>query len=350
VESLIIAMDQEPIHQPHDKLFKTAFRHPPTSAAFLKTQLPPPIVQAIDWSQLSLLPGSFIDSHLRHSESDLLFNAPFLNSSYETNLYLLFEHQSTEDPALGLRLLRYMIRIWEKHRLDSQKSPLPVILPIVICQNDRPWPLKPTLDTLFKVPEELMPSLRAHIPNFDFLWLQLAEIPFDRILGTPMGILVLRTLKAARSGELLSDWVWDENQLKLLPQSMLECLWTYLVHADLDPDHLNRKISMLREPELRTVAMTYAEKLHQEGRMEGRMEGRIEGRTEGHIEGIMEGRIEGHIQGLQTAIVANLEFRFSGIPDGLAEAIASVKDLERLHALQRLSLTCATVDDFISEL
>jgi hypothetical protein len=68
------------------------------------------------------------------------------------------------------------------------------------------------------------------------------------------------------------------------------------------------------------------------------------------MEGRSEGRIEGQIQGLQTAIVANLQFRFSGIPDGLVEAIASVKDLERLHALQRLSLTCATVDDFASEL
>jgi hypothetical protein len=141
-----------------------------------------------------------------------------------------------------------------------------------------------------------------------------------------MGILVLRTLKAARSGELLSDWVWDENQLKLLPQWMLESLWKYLIHADLDPDHVNRKISMLKEPELRTVAMTYAEKLHQEG------------------------RIEGQIQGLQTAIVPNLQFRFSGIPDGLTEAIASVKDLERLHTLQRLSLTYTTVDDFAREL
>jgi hypothetical protein len=161
-----------------------------------------------------------------------------------------------------------------------------------------------------------------------------------------MGILVLRTLKAARSGELLSDWVWDENQLKLLPQWMLECLWTYLVHADLDPDHLNRRISMLKEPELRTVAMTYAEKLHQEGHTEGR----IKGHTEGRIKGRSEGLIEGQIQGLQTAIVVSLQFRFSGIRDGLAEAIASVKDLERLHALHRLSLTCATVDDFASEL
>lgn len=315
-------MDQEPIHQPHDKLFKAAFSHPPTSAAFLKNLFSPPISKAIDWTQLSLVPGSFIDSDMRHSESDLLFKAPFLDTHSNTNFYVLFEHQSTEDSSIALRLLRYMVHIWEKHKRDFPNTPLPIIFPVVLCQNDRPWPIESTFEALYDMPENLKEILQGKIVNYVFSLLQLAEMPFDKIYGTPRGIVTLRTLKAARSGELLSDWVWDEKQLKLLPGGMLECLLSYLLNADLDPEHLKRKVSMLNEPELRTIVMTYAQQLHQEG------------------------RIEGEIKGLQTAIVATLEFRFGGIPDGLSEAIASVKELERLYALQRLSLYCATMDEF----
>ena len=52
------------MHQPHDKLFKAGFSDPETTARFLRSQLPPALTAAIDWSSLRLEPGSFIDSHL----------------------------------------------------------------------------------------------------------------------------------------------------------------------------------------------------------------------------------------------------------------------------------------------
>jgi hypothetical protein len=51
----------QPMHHPHDKLFKAGFSDPETSAGFLRSQLPPLVVDAIDWSSLCLQPGSFID-------------------------------------------------------------------------------------------------------------------------------------------------------------------------------------------------------------------------------------------------------------------------------------------------
>ena len=63
------------MHQPHDKLFKAGFSDPETTARFLRSQLPPALTAAIDWSSLRLEPGCFIDSQFRQSESDLLFHA-----------------------------------------------------------------------------------------------------------------------------------------------------------------------------------------------------------------------------------------------------------------------------------
>ena len=71
-------MPEESLHQPHDKLFKAGFSDPINAAGFLRGEIPSALSARIDWDQLQLRPGSFVDSHYRHSESDLLFAAPFV--------------------------------------------------------------------------------------------------------------------------------------------------------------------------------------------------------------------------------------------------------------------------------
>ncbi len=66
----------DPIHQPHDKLFKAGFSDPANAAAFLRHQLPEALAVRIIWDALTLEPGTFVDSQFRESESDLLFSAP----------------------------------------------------------------------------------------------------------------------------------------------------------------------------------------------------------------------------------------------------------------------------------
>lgn len=111
-------MSEDPIHQPHDKLFKAGFSNPANAAAFLRWEVPSALSEQINWNNLRLEPGSFVDSHFRHTESDLLFSTSIADS--ECLLYLLFEHQITAEPTLALRLLRYMVRIWESWRSKSR--------------------------------------------------------------------------------------------------------------------------------------------------------------------------------------------------------------------------------------
>ena len=204
------------MHQPHDKLFKAGFSDPETTARFLSSQLPPVLTAAIDWSSLRLEPGSYIDSQFRQSESDLLFHARA--REHAVAIYLLFEHQTTEDRQIALRLLRYMVRIWETHLKREIGVLLPVIVPVVLAQNDRSWVIKPDLASLLEIPVELDAALRPFVPDFAFQLIQLAEIPFEAIAGTPAGIMILRTLKAERSGDLMVDPGWDESLLDRLPR------------------------------------------------------------------------------------------------------------------------------------
>ena len=134
-------MSDEAIHQPHDKLFKQGFGDPVNAAGFLRHQFPDALAREIDWDRLALRPGSFVDSHFRKHESDLLFSTQFKDR--ECLLYLLFEHQLAEDPLIALRLLRYMVRIWEGCVKINPGAALPVILPVVLAQNEKAWKVSP---------------------------------------------------------------------------------------------------------------------------------------------------------------------------------------------------------------
>lgn len=64
---------------------------------------------------------------------------------------------------------------------------------------------------MFDLPPGLADEARSFVPDFTFQLVQLAELPFEKIVGTPAGILVLRTLKAEQLEQLLGAVVWDES-------------------------------------------------------------------------------------------------------------------------------------------
>jgi predicted transposase/invertase (TIGR01784 family) len=92
-------MPEEPIHHPNDKLLKATFSNPDNARDFFQNYLPTQISHAADWNSLRLESSTFVDPHFAASESDLLFSLKLAQP--DAFLYLLFEHQSSEDPRMG---------------------------------------------------------------------------------------------------------------------------------------------------------------------------------------------------------------------------------------------------------
>lgn len=131
-------MSEETIHNPHDKLFKESFSRRDMAVDFFQNYLPAEIHCRLDWETLRLEPGSFTDEALRGSESDLLYTVQIDN--HPALLYCLFEHQSSPDAWMQLRLLRYILGIWDQFRKQNSKATkLPPILPIVLYQGGDAW-------------------------------------------------------------------------------------------------------------------------------------------------------------------------------------------------------------------
>jgi hypothetical protein len=147
------------IPNPHDALFKWVFGQPEHARGALRAILPAALAEALDWSTLTLQPGSFVDAALRHQHTDLLYAATWRDGG-QALVYLLFEHQSTP-PTEGLmaeRLLGYQVRIWDRWRADHPRArTLPMIVPIVMYHGASPWPEARSFDALLDVPAGLRP-------------------------------------------------------------------------------------------------------------------------------------------------------------------------------------------------
>ena len=320
-----MSLPESPLHQPHDKLVKSTFSDPDNARAFLQAHLPSNLVRRMDWTSLSLLSGSFIDPEFAATSSDLLFTAKI--DGHPAFLYILFEHQNQEDPLIGLRLLTYMVRIWNDYlRNNPGATKLPAILPLVLAQDSKPWKSSTRFADLIDIPEGVGEDIKKHIPDFEFQLVELYHMPFDKILGTPMGILTLRALKAEKLQALLDDPVWDETLLIQLPSASFEMLMRYILDRDLDKPAFRRKLKTLRNPKLSKNAMSLAEQFRQEGRQEGL------------------------IFSQQQAILEALEIRFQRAPEGLCEEIEAITDSEKLTRLHRASITSADLESFAAEL
>ena len=153
------------MHNHHDRLFRYVFSQPEHAEGELRLLLPAEVSARIDWSTLRVEPTSVVDAALADTRSDVLFSARL--DDRELYLYLLLEHQSTADAWMPLRLLGYMLRIWEgyleKHP-DAKK--LPAIVPMLLSHSDGGWSAPLAFRELLDLDAALAAELETCIPSF----------------------------------------------------------------------------------------------------------------------------------------------------------------------------------------
>jgi hypothetical protein len=326
-------MAEDQIHQPNDKLLKATFSVPENARAFFENHLPKELAAVLDWTSLTVEPCSFIDPQLTSSESDLLFHITLHQT--DAFLYLLFEHQSSEDPRMALRLLSYILRIWERFAQNHPPpTKLPAILPIVLAQGKRPWKTSTRLEDLIELPAAVAHILRPWQPTLAYHLLELVRIPYAAIAGTPEGILTLRALKAEPMNELLDDVIWDESLLFSISEGALERILRYILNSDISIPQLKERLSSLQTKPLQSKTMTLADRLREEGKREGKQ----------------EGISEGQLRAFRTAVLRALEIRHGSCPEGIREALEAIGDPTRLEALIESAFRSKSLEIFAENL
>jgi predicted transposase YdaD len=267
--------------KPHDALFKAAFEKPEHAAGIFRSLLPAPVVEAIDWGTIARESGSFIDPDLADRQSDLLFSVEVQGG--RALLYLLLEHQSTNDPDMLLRMLIYIARVLERFRKEHPRDPLPVIVPAVISHAPGGWMAPRTFHEMFEPNPATVPGLAELVPSFSVLVEDLAHLGNDDIKARALAVfpsLALWALRDARDAERFlanfHHWGAAFAEAARTPHGVaaLAQLIRYIALV-CDELHLDAFRAKIREqaPEAEQAAMTIAEQMRREGEATGLVKG-----------------------------------------------------------------------------
>lgn len=270
---------------PHDHFFKRVFQVPERAREFFQAHLPLEMQEEIRWQTLQCQPTSFIHTDLKDSASDLLFSVS--SGEREILLYLLWEHQSTVVPHMPLRLLSYMVKIWEKH-LQTHGLPLPVVLPFVLHQGPEKWTVDTQFSSLFALPDAAKSMWAQHLPDFTHLLTDLSQRNLPEEPLNPILQAILYLMQSVRQRrQLLEFFEWlgsHDDILVLLPTDLEKLLLLYALHGEerLDPVEIYHKLQ--HNKRLQSDTMSIAQKLINQGLQTGLEKGLEKGRHEGLAE------------------------------------------------------------------
>ena len=217
------------------------------------------------------------------------------------NVYLLFEHQSTVDGCMALRLLMYMTGIWQKVLKENPNGPfkLPSVVPVVLYQAADRWTAATEFSSVFDVSEG---GMVRFIPKFDYALFDLGNTDPAEIPGPPQVQMVLRVMRAM--------YLEMDAYLKALESEVGP------IDAALG-EGTQEHLATGRSKKIRSAVMSIAETLIQKGEIQG-LERSIE-----------KGRQDG-----RRALTRNLARRFGEAGEALRPAVETITDLDLLEDLR----------------
>jgi hypothetical protein len=233
--------------------------------------------------------------------ADVLLSAQLAGKP--TLLYVVFEHQSTEDTKMPLRMLRYVVGVWSEYlKLHPSTRTLPPVIPCVLYHGPAPWKSPTDVAAMVDVDDETRALLGPLIPSMHFLLDDLTALDPEQLDARASSAAVRLTLHALHRFATTTDPVGELLRLRDLnrellaadsgPQALSAVLCYLLTVNDPDPKALEVVLDQTLGPPgteaLMTTAQRIAKEAAEQGRLEGRQEGRLEGRQEGQAHSLIK--------------------------------------------------------------
>jgi hypothetical protein len=265
--------------QPHDGFFRLVFGSPVHARAAIRALLPE-LASRLDLNQLTALNGTFVDAELSRRHSDVCLSTRL--DGHEALVYILLEHQSGPDPLMPWRMLRYLVRVWERHITEHPKTTrLPLVVPIVVHQGDRPWSAPTQLRDLIDIDPATARTIDDYLPRFQFRLEDMGSVDPTHLQAllearpfTALGQISLFLLRTAGGNPdldtALESWLDVLHRVRQAPDGseMLPAVFQYAVLVSETPVDRFRKVVARLGPEMEEDFVTTADMLRAEGRVE----------------------------------------------------------------------------------
>jgi predicted transposase/invertase (TIGR01784 family) len=255
---------------------------PGTAGALLRERLPKAIAGLLAPGEPELWDGTFVDDELRESRTDRLYRME-LKEGGPAYVYCLVEHKSAPDPRIGLQLLRYLVRIWE--RLDREadgRGTLPPVIPLVVYHGAQEWRSAQRFSGMVSADE----TIRPHLLDFPFGVVDLGRVDdelLSRNIHLRIGLLVLKhAVVEVADEDRVEAVVKVLTELGRVSERFWEVAMRYIIGAYREMDRATLSNALKRvvpEKEQQMLSIAAQEWLAQ-GRAEGRAEGAVRGKAD----------------------------------------------------------------------
>ncbi len=318
----------------HDRYFRVGLQDRAEQAA-LVADLFPGLAPLLDAAGFEAVDGTFVDEQLRERHTDLLLRTRL--AGHDVLIYVLVEHQRTVDPLMAVRMMRYQARIWDRHlREHPDVRRIPVILPAVIYQGERPWTAATDLRDLLDLDDQVAAEVVEFLPSIRYRLDDLTQLdPRDlraRELTAPLRLMLTLLMRAPgnpRVTDLLETMAHDLTTVLSEPNGArhLDAALTYIRNVTDTSDDDLRRVAEHLGPDVLEVLMTNAQVLEAKAKAEGKAEGKVEGQAD--------------------MLLSLLTFKFGPLPDGIHSRVHAATTSELETWAQRV-LTATTLDDVLA--
>jgi hypothetical protein len=260
---------------------------------------------------------------------------------------------------MPLRLLRYVVRIWDRWRDEHPGARrLPPVIPVVLFHGPRGWSAPTRLIELVDIEPRLLEPLGRFIPSFELVLDDLSRRSDEELRLEALSrltLLLFKHLHDERLEELLPRWAEAFRELARPDATGLQGLCTVIEYmlqvSDLSEAVLGDFLASEVSAEAEGIAMTTAERLrregHQRGLEEGLEQGLKRGLEQGLERGLERGLEQGRAAGLRGILSRQLTQRFGPLNAKLRARLSSAT-IGELEAWADRVLTATSPEEVLS--
>lgn len=158
-------------HNTHDSGYKMLFSSHEMVRQLLTSFVDEAWIHELEFSTLERIDKSFVSDKFEERESDIIYKAGFRGN--DIYIFILMEFQSTVDRFMALRMLRYIVELYEYLVRNHKVKKLPAVFPVMLYNGEKKWTAHEELNNLIEgsIPGQYIPSFRYY---------RIAENEFDR--------------------------------------------------------------------------------------------------------------------------------------------------------------------------
>ncbi len=167
-------------HHLYDKTLKELFSRPEIVRDFLKGFVDSNFINDIDFTRIEKKNTSYIAKTFKNKYTDLALKLNMTGGKC-AYLYLVIEFQSTVDKLMPLRILSYMLSMYNdliKQKEISIDNPLPPVFPVVLYTGTQTYNAHTKLEDLIAKPYK---RLQRYVPDFEHYLVTLQSKPGEEL-------------------------------------------------------------------------------------------------------------------------------------------------------------------------